>query len=158
MDAGIDTLDAGVDACVRYEQRCDPHVDPSSLRIPTHATFDGERLDFARAELTTSIAFAVFHEVRLVPDGMDCSTPHVRVVAWPPSDSIDPHVLGPRSAHVIVESVDHRAIYRTTGTMDVISYTDEGDFPWRGHLIVDDPRLQLDADLSVPRCTDVSGI
>jgi hypothetical protein len=160
MDVGIDAPDAGADvpadACVLLDRTCDPHVDRSALAIPTEATFDGETLRFSRVLMVTSSAFAVFHGVSLVPDSAHCATPRLWMEGWPSAEWTDPNEPGPREATFYLESPSREVLHRGEGTMDVISYDDEAHV-WHGRLVVDDERLQLDVEITVPRCTDVSG-
>lgn len=153
-EVGIDAPDAGIDACVIRSVWCDEDVEASALQIPTQVTFDGVRLSFTRVEMVTSLAFAVFHQVTLLPDATECTTSLVRILGWP--ESTDPHELGPREAIVQVEMPPHPTVHETTGIMDVLAYDDDTHV-WHGRLFVDDARLQLDLDITVLRCTDVSG-
>lgn len=160
MDAGIDSPDVAADtppdACVIFERTCDPGVDLSALAVPTEATFDGETLHFARAVLVTSYAFAVFHGVSLVPDASHCETPQLWMEGWPSAEWTDPDELGPREATFYMSFPSGEVVHRGAGTMDVISYDVEANV-WHARLIANDARFQLDVDITVPRCTDVSG-
>ena len=145
--------DAGTDACIQHVNAC--AGDPI-LAEPVHGTFDGARVEFVRAELFTSIAFSVFHEILLVPTTTDCASPRVEFVASPPSGSTDPHVLGPREALVLVGPQGGPPSYSTMGRMDVVAFDDTSG-AWEGRLFVGDARLQMDVEITTHRCADVSG-
>jgi hypothetical protein len=155
-DAGADVAFDAPAACMPVARGCADGVDEAATRVPTFATFDGVRVDYARVEMVSSLAFSVFHQVTLLPDLPDCSTPVVRVQASPPDGSSDAHTLGPRDALVSVGIPGHGLLHTTSGQMDVIAYDDEAHV-WHGHLVVNDARLQLDVEVTVPRCGDVSG-